>query len=414
MHIAEMLKLLLKSFYIHHKHVKNAECCPYVFFRLDGGCRHVVATLFEMESFFNDKKKESVTSGPCLWVKRATKSSEPVLVTDLDTSLTVNPDLSIRPTEDDYEPIPLHVPLPEPQDFVDMVKETRPSACLLDAFETRKTMACKPPIDIKLPLEKTTDYWTAHLFLHRTCSNECFNDFVQYMHYSSDDIVKIETGTQGQRNNENWEKARHGLLTSSDFKTICHSTNMQATAKSILTGQKFDDMNIPEPILYGIKFENKARDMFIKSHRFRHRKCKVEVPGLIISSEDPILATSPDGIVDCSICGKFLVEVKCFYTYRNFLTPLALTLSKVCEKDSDGKLTIVKQHKYNYQIQGQMGITGIHKCILVAYTNQGVHPVTVDFDEEMWTNMKTKLNEFYKSAYLPEVLSLNNVSLLLE
>lgn len=69
----------------------------------------------------------------------------------------------------------------------------------------------------------------------------------------------------------------------------------------------------------------------IKSHRFRHRKCKVEVPGLIISSKDPILATSPDGIVDCFICGKFLVEVKCFYTYRNFLTKLALTLSKVCE-----------------------------------------------------------------------------------
>ena len=96
----------------------------------------MVATLFEMDSFFNDKKIESVTSGPCLWVKRATKSSEAVLVTDWDTSLTVHPYLSIRPTEDDYEPIPLHVPLPEPQDFVDMVKETRPSACLLHAFET--------------------------------------------------------------------------------------------------------------------------------------------------------------------------------------------------------------------------------------------------------------------------------------
>ena len=234
------------------------------------------------------------------------------------------------------------------------------------------------------------------------------------MHYSSDDIVKIETGTQGQRNNENWQKARHGLLTSSNFKTICHSTNMIATAKSVLTGQKFDDKNIPEPILYGIKFENKARDMFIKSHRFRHRKCKVQAPGLLISSEDPILATSPDGIVDCSICGKFLIEVKCFYTYRNFHTPSALTLSKVCEKDSDGNLKIIKQHKYNYQIQGQMGITGIHKCILVGYTNQGVHPVTVEFDEDMWTDMKLKLNEFYKTAYLPEILSLHNVTLMIE
>ena len=51
----------------------------------------MVATLFKMENFFNDKKKDSVFSGPCLWVKRSTKISEPVLVTDLDTSLTANP-----------------------------------------------------------------------------------------------------------------------------------------------------------------------------------------------------------------------------------------------------------------------------------------------------------------------------------
>ena len=77
--------------------------------------------------------------------------------------------------------------------------------------------------------------------------------------------------------------------------------------------------------------------MFIKSHRFRHRKCKVEVPGL-------------------------------------------------------------------------MGITGIHKCILVGYTNQGVYPVTVEFDEEMWKNMKLKLKEFYKYAYLSELLHMKNVT----
>ena len=32
---------------------------------MDGGCRHVVATLFEIMEFLNDKNKPSVTSGEC-------------------------------------------------------------------------------------------------------------------------------------------------------------------------------------------------------------------------------------------------------------------------------------------------------------------------------------------------------------
>jgi hypothetical protein len=33
----------------------------------------------------------------------------------------------------------------------------------------------------------------------------------------------------------------------------------------------------------------------------------VDVPGLSISSSDPMLGTSLDGIVDCSICGPFII-----------------------------------------------------------------------------------------------------------
>ena len=111
----------------------------------------MVATLFEMENFLNDKKKDSVTSGSCLWVKRSTKTSEPVLVTDLDTSLTSNPDLSGRPTEDDYDPIPFNVALPNPQDFLHIIQESRSGACMLDAFEGRTKTSCEPIINIKLP-----------------------------------------------------------------------------------------------------------------------------------------------------------------------------------------------------------------------------------------------------------------------
>ena len=82
-----------------------------------------------------------------------------------------------------------------------------------------------------------------------------------------------------------------------------------------------------------------------------------------------MLGTSPDGIMDCSICGQFLVEVKCLHTYMNFHPQPALIAAKICDTENDS-LKIIKTHKYNYQMQGQMGMTGIKTCILVGFTKK--------------------------------------------
>jgi hypothetical protein len=119
----------------------------------------------------------------------------------------------------------------------------------------------------------------------------------------------------------------------------------------------------------------------------------VDVPGLSISSSDPILGTSLDGIVDCSICGTFLIEIKCMFSHQNIHPSSTLLALKICEKNGD-ELEIRKQHKHNYQIQRQMGITGITgitKCVLIGFTNKGIFPVNVNFDENMWDKMKATL-----------------------
>jgi hypothetical protein len=77
-----------------------------------------------------------------------------------------------------------------------------------------------------------------------------------------------------------------------------------------------------------------------------------------------MLGASIDGIVDCSICGPFLIEIKCMFSHQHFYPSSALLALTICEKNGDElelELEITKQHKYNYQIQGQMGITGIKK-----------------------------------------------------
>jgi hypothetical protein len=66
------------------------------------------------------------------------------------------------------------------------------------------------------------------------CSQECNHELLQHLSYLSEDIVKIEEGTREQYTNPNWKSARNGLLTSSNFKTIYHSTDMNNTANNLL------------------------------------------------------------------------------------------------------------------------------------------------------------------------------------
>ena len=73
-----------------------------------------------------------------------------------------------------------------------------------------------------------------------------------------------------------------------------------------------------------------------------------------------MLGASIDGIVDCSICGPFLIEIKCMFSHQRFHPSSPLLALTICEKNGD-ELEITKQHNYNYQIQGQMGITEIKK-----------------------------------------------------
>ncbi|XP_046561709.1 uncharacterized protein LOC124270720 [Haliotis rubra] len=46
----------------------------FTYFRSDGACRHIAATLFDIEAF----EKKSVTDGPSLWTKRPRSHDEPV------------------------------------------------------------------------------------------------------------------------------------------------------------------------------------------------------------------------------------------------------------------------------------------------------------------------------------------------
>ena len=308
-----------------------------------------------------------------------------------------NPDI---PRPCNHQSLPATFILPDPNEFLQKVKTVYPKACILDTKYVRPDRtSTTPDLNIQAPMEKLRSFLESHTCSVENCS--CSNIFQFYdMCYTESEQQAIEMGTRGQATYNNWHKMRKGLITASNFKAVCSSTNGRKTSQNILR-DSFPNDCVPQAIEFGRKYENKARNMYLKSHRFKHRQCKLSLPGLTLCDDDQysFLRCSPDGIIDCKICGRFLLEVKCSFKYKCFHPANALKMSSICDKDENGSFHLKTSHSYHYQIQGQIAITNIRKCVLVYYTHKGIQCVDVDFDEEFWAHCRQKLVSFYTNSF---------------
>ncbi len=368
-----------------------------------------MATLFDLMMFVDDKGRSSVTAGPCQWVRRAKASQEPVLATKLKTSIVepmVEPMDEGSDSDDEwFNPLPPGISYPDPMELVSITKRNIPGACLLDAYEIRKvvTKQYSPPSEMS-PLAKISIFSLCHDCTEtKICNDDCFTEFQEFFHFTDEEIKSIERATRDQSYNPHWHDYRKGLLTASKFKTILHTTDITKCSMGLLSGSQLKDDDLPWHIEFGMKNEPKARDLFFKVHKFEHKGCSIQVPGLFISQELPFLGASPDGIITCNKCPKKqrLIEIKCLSSKRNYSPKMALVLLDICKKDTEGELTMIRNHKYFYQIQGQMGVTGIHECWFIGYTYKGIHKLIVKFDPDFWSHITTQLSTFYQYGFLP-------------
>ena len=66
------------------------------------------------------------------------------------------------------------------------------------------------------------------------------------------------------------------------------------------------------------------------------------------------MSASPDGIVNCTCCGRGVLEVKCPYSCIEKTFVEAASGSTFFLEDIGGKFTLKRDHVYYYQIQLQM------------------------------------------------------------
>ncbi|XDV16378.1 hypothetical protein PO909_016123 [Leuciscus waleckii] len=133
----------------------------------------------------------------------------------------------------------------------------------------------------------------------------------------------------------------------------------------------------------GIKNEDRARDSYVLFKKKTVPDFSCEKTGLFVSHRLPQLACSPDGLsYDPSTNSFGLAEIKilgllqkkspqeCVDQY-NSGEMTSKDIQATCFTISDNKLVLRRSHPYYYQVQYQLGVTGLEWCDFVLWSVKG-------------------------------------------
>ena len=156
--------------------------------------------------------------------------------------------------------------------------------------------------------------------------------------------------------------------------------------------------------------EERARWQYITYQQQRgHPGLRTQKVGLVISTENPWLAASPDDRVQ----DPDTLQPLGIAEYKNPFSARDLTLSEACDRvktfclerqEEEGQVTykLKRRHDYYYQIQCQLYCCDVHWCDFVVRTNKDIHVERIHRDQDWWQQQLPKLKHY---ALLPELAS---------
>jgi len=208
---------------------------------------------------------------------------------------------------------------------------------------------------------------------------------------------QIERDTTEQSESELWSALRREMLTASNFGIVCRmrpTTSCAMTVKNILYPPSVDTAAMK----YGREREKVARKEITAKLNKEIKSC-----GLFIDYENPCLGASPDGLID----ENGLIEIKCPLSAEHLTAEEAIKtlppLKGIFDKKNPNKIN--RNHRFFYQIQGQLNITRREYCIFAIWTPKSIKITHVNKDNAFWKNqMLPVLLRFYYECMLPEIL----------
>lgn len=221
-------------------------------------------------------------------------------------------------------------------------------------------------------------------------------NYHQFHHIQSLEVTRelasvIEENTRGQSENPLWKEVRQPRLTSSRFGEVYSvrgESSSQALAARIMKG-----VRQTPAMKRGIDLEPEVLQQYSDL-------CNVSVApsGFVVNPDAPYLGASPDAkVYDPTENPPFgLAEVKC---------PTANSIAEASHvKFISGQAKLKRNHKYFWQVQGQLAITGLRWCDFITSTQSDLTVERIWFDESLISAMKDKLDIFYFGTYMETYL----------
>jgi hypothetical protein len=178
----------------------------------------------------------------------------------------------------------------------------------------------------------------------------------------------IENETRGQSSNSEWFQSRAGRVTASKLKAVC-ATDCDKPSISLLKSVCYpaDSKFRSAATDWGIKKETEALEKY-KTHISTHFNVTVDMCGFHVNSDLPFMGASPDARVNCSCCGKGVVEIKCPYNFREKTVAEYIESPDGCFEVVNGDIVLKRNHAHYYQTLAQMFICDVNYCDLVLCT----------------------------------------------
>jgi len=157
---------------------------------------------------------------------------------------------------------------------------------------------------------------------------------------------------------------------------------------------------------HGCSHEKDGRNSYALIQQQNHLEFRIDNAGFFVSSDNPYIGATPDGLVDCKCCGRGIVEVKCPFCLKD--KTFDQMGSGFCLGQSEsGQYFLKKDHQYFYQVQMQLFVTKAKYCDFVVWTSNQFNSTFVQrisADQEFFTASLESARIFYVNAILPELL----------
>ena len=411
----------------------------------DGGCKHLAAAMYSLEAELNRLGKESVTSGPCLWVAKPQSNTEPCDVKDLEVVKIKPPACKKRKRKytwlQNIDFDPRNTKYRKVQSKEELASFTTKLSAIDPESNYPKGAAVVLPLLKKLytPNARTDEHskklsidsniiptqcgimhekLRKYLDENSQCSPE---NFLNTLSFTKKEIQMIDDVTVPQWQCKEWHMHKVGFLSASRCKEIyTRQTTLEKNndssptllAKSLVSSKPFCTKVIHDqpqnPMDWGLKYESSARDAYLRVQAHLHHKVELISRGFVISSIKPFMGASIDNIRSCDCvcrCDPVIVEYKCPMKHKDTDPKEAFLSPEIGGCVVGNKLQLQRKAKYFYQVQMQMYVLGLKACDFVVWTRKGIKCVEILFDPQFMIDVSGKLERFWIGQVLPLMIS---------